>query len=70
MKVLLNKVCGILGAFYFVGLAGFAHAADFVANQIPLSPQMAQPHDAWVTLAPGVILAFLSSLIWIFGKKG
>jgi hypothetical protein len=52
-----------------MGLAGLSRAEDFVPNHIPLSPQLAEPHDAWVTLVPGIVLTVLSSFIWIFGKK-
>jgi|GEM_PF-5721464 len=65
MKVLARVVVGIA----LMGLTTLSRADGFAAGHIPMSPQMAEPHDAWVTLVPGIVLAVLSSLIWVFGKK-
>jgi hypothetical protein len=46
-----------------------AYADSPAPNQIPMSPQMAQPHDGWVVVVPAVILIVLVPMIWLFGKK-
>ncbi len=70
MKAFVNQGRFLLGTVGVMGLAGMARAEEFVANHIPLSPQLSQPHDGWITIVPGIVLAVLSSFIWIFGKKG
>jgi hypothetical protein len=60
---------GIVKVLGLLNLVVLAYADPSTPNQIPMSPQMAQPHDGWVVVVPAIILMVLVPMIWVFGKK-